>query len=128
MATEPSSNRAERYIRYTLIILGAFLVVFLVFLIAQYQVLRREQIAARHHGPLPVADANFIRPWMTFDYVNKLFMLPPDYLQMQLHITDRRYPRITLSSYASSNHLVQSVFVAEVEYAVGKYSTSTTPL
>ncbi len=37
---------------------------------------------------------------MTFDYVNHLFTLPPQYLETTLGITDGRYPRLTIEEYA----------------------------
>jgi hypothetical protein len=132
----------NRYIRYTLIVLAAALGVLIVFLVANYLSLRREQLIntrhiafselLEHHGPLPVSDAGIIRSWMTFDYVNKLFALPPSYLQTQLQITNTHYPKLTISSYEKSANLDAATFLMEVEGAVRSYSgpinaTSTVP-
>ena len=119
--TKDMKDMAERDIRYALIILGAILLVLAVFLVANYLSLRRAQVInARemrasalfaHHAPLAASDAGIIRSWMTFDYVNKLFALPSEYLQAQLQINNTHYPRLTIGSYLS-----------EVENAVRNYS------
>jgi len=113
-------DTAGRYIRYTLIVLGVVLLLLVVFLVANYLSLWRARIndaremrlsaLLAHHGPLPLTDASIIRSWMTFDYVNKLFGLPPEYLQQQLQITNTRYPRLTIGSD-----------LGEVETAVQNY-------
>lgn len=115
-----NANKIERYIKYTLVILGMVLLVLLAFFVVEYQVLRHEQIA-RHRGSLPVTDASAIRTWMTFDYIGRLFMLPPDYLKTELNIADPHYPRITLANYAASQHVPVATFLNEVEQAVSAY-------
>ena len=46
---------------------------------------------ARSHivGPLQATD---IQTWMTFNYLNKVFSLPPDYLMKKFNITDTAVP------------------------------------
>jgi hypothetical protein len=118
-----SATKIERYIKYALIILSATLVLLFGFFVLQYQVLRHEQIT-RHHGPLPVADASVIRTWMTFDYINKLFALTPEYLQTSLKITDSHYPRITIANYAANQHESVGVLLSQVQQAVLWYNSS----
>jgi len=131
-----SANRMERSIRILLIILAAILAILLVFLFAQYQSLRRQQILnaralhwsllLRNHAPLPQSDANVIRSWMTFDYVNRLFGLPADYFKNQLNITDTHYPRLTISSFAKDAGLDASTTLDEVQSAVREYRSPNT--
>src|SRR4051812_12432281 len=54
-----------------------------------------------HHRPVrtlftkktPTAqDVQLIQPWMTFDYIDVVFNVPPDYLKTKLSITDPHYP------------------------------------
>jgi hypothetical protein len=78
----------------------------------------------RAHGPLPAADADLIRPWMTFDYVNRLFGLPPEYLKVGLDITDKRYPDISFTEYSESSGTTSVSFLGSVRSAVLD-STST---
>jgi hypothetical protein len=133
----PENHKMEKRIRYALIIFAAILVVLLIVLFLQYQALRRQQLIdthqlrstlfLEHHAPLPTSDATIIRPWMTFDYLNKLFALSPNYLKTQLNISASSYPRLTISGYASAAHLDATTFLIEVEHAVRDYASSSTP-
>jgi hypothetical protein len=128
---EEHNHHSGRYIRYALIILAVILIALLVFFVAEYRSLRRAQLInmregrisqlLQKHAPLPASDATTIRTWMTFDYVNKLFALPPEYLQAQLQITDPHYPRLTIASYAKNTSLNQTTLLGEVEAAVRNY-------
>ncbi len=134
---QPENHRLEKWIRYALIVLAVLLVVLLIILFWQYQALRRQQwldsrelhsaLFLEHHAPLPVSEAGVIRPWMTFDYLDKLFALPPEYLKARLGITASNYPWLTLSSYATEQHLDAATFLNEVENAVLGYPSSSTP-
>ena len=53
----------------------------------------------RNQGTLS-SQINGINTWMTFDYVNVVFKLPPNYLKDGLAITDSRYPNIRIDRYA----------------------------
>ena len=86
------------------------LAILLFFLVRQYQTLRRESVisareswltnALKSHPHVTANDASAIRSWMTFDYVNKLFSLPSDYLKTQLSISDPTYPKLTIGKFA----------------------------
>jgi len=131
MPDHPHHHPTNATIKYVLIVLAILLVALCVFLFIQYQSLRREQLIGgrtsflsalrRDHGPLGANDIATIRPWMTFDYVNYLFAVPPDYVRTTLNITDPRYPHLTIST-----------FTVQVEDALRSYlghaatSTSTT--
>jgi hypothetical protein len=52
-----------------------------------------------HRRKINVAD---IQGWMTFDFLDKSFGLPPDYLKKGLGITDKKYPNITIDSWAKN--------------------------
>jgi len=132
--TEPNNNgHARRYVQYAIVAFAIILGVLFVFLVREYLILRRAQLitdressitaALQHKGPLTAADASVIRPWMTFDYVNRLFGLPPDYLKTQLMITNTRYPQLSIGGYANSQHVSQTIFVGQVVSAVQNYLT-----
>jgi hypothetical protein len=123
---------AERHLlKYTIIGLIIVLVVLFVFLGYAYRGLRRAQVlqaraswlsALLHrHGPLGTGDAGVIRPWMTFDYIDRLFALPPQYLKAQLSISDARYPRLTVGAYANETHASSTAFLTAVQASVGQY-------
>lgn len=128
----------EKWIRILLIALTGVLAVLLIFVFAQYRALQQEQLVGarqlraalflEHHAPLPVSFASTIRTWMTFDYVNKLFALPPQYLENQLGIAvSSSYPRTTISNYAKSIQLDPAIFLNKVEDAVRMYMPISTP-
>jgi hypothetical protein len=134
---EQHPHRLERYIRYALVILGAVFLALVIFFVAQYESLRRTQlIDARrfavsqllaHHAPLPVDEAaTVVRSWMTFQYLNKIFGLPPDYLQTHLQISSASYPRLTISSYAKSANLDEATFIGQVDTAIENFVATST--
>ena len=59
-----------------------------------------------------------IRGWMTFRYINMLFKLPPAYLQTSLNISDKRYPNVTIDSFASSQKIDKAQLLELVVKAV----------
>ena len=130
----PQEKRTVRYVRYAIIVLVVVLFILLFFFVQNYRSLRREQIVSAHeawltlvlknHGPLPAADASTIRPWMTFDYIDRLFNVPPEYLKSQLGVTDPRYPKLSLSGYAKSGRLSLATVVGEVQGALHDYLTN----
>jgi len=77
-----------------------------------------------HHAPLTTANTAYIQSWMTFDYINTIFKLPPAYLQTALGITDAHYPHISLTRYAHTNKIDTNTFLTEVENTVA----SSTPI
>lgn len=130
-------NKPQRYIKYTLIILGVILLVLCIFFVVQYRAVRRSEVMSsrelwfslilKNHGALTVNDVNVIRPWMTFDYINRLFRLPADYLKARLNISDVHYPQVSLSGYARHNHLDSATFLVTVDHAVRDYLAAQPP-
>jgi len=76
------------------------------------------------HRTLGVSDVNHIQNWMIFDYINRAFKLPTDYLKNNLGISDSRYPRLSLESYAENQKINSAVFLEKVKEAVRVYITS----
>ena len=121
--------------KYVIVVLFILLAILLGFGIKDYLSLRRAQIisarelflanALKKHGPLPVSDTGIIRPWMTFDYVNRLFGLSPGYLKSALSVTDPSYPKLSISGYAKYAHEDVNTLLTNLQGAVQSYSTST---
>jgi hypothetical protein len=130
-------NNERRLIDWIIAALGIILAVLLFLLVRQYQTLRRESIisareswltnALKNHPHLTASDASVIRTWMTFDYLNKLFILPPEYLKAQLSITDPAYPKLTVGKFAKDINQSASSTLTEVQNAVGQYLTNPLP-
>jgi len=97
----------------------------------QYSSLRRlplsQNIGSLLDRPLTVRDVNAIQYWMTFDYLNKIFNLPPNYLQGALNISDKRYPFLTLARYAREDRLNAALVLSEVQAAIIDYLTVPKP-
>lgn len=131
MSPSQKSNGERRLIDWIIAGLGIILAVLLFLLVRQYQTLRRESFisareswlmsALKDHPHLTVSDANVIRTWMTFDYLNKLFSLPPEYLKTQLSVTDPTYPKLTIGKFAKDIGQPASSTLVEIQSAVRQY-------
>ena len=77
------------------------------------------------HIHLGVNDVSAIAPWMTFDFINHVFNLPPEYLKTTLSITDARYPTLTISHYATESKITTNQLTAQVQNIVKNYFTSS---
>ena len=78
----------------------------------------------RSRAPLKATDVGLIRPWMTFDYIDKLFNIPAGYLKSQMNITDAHYPKLTLAGYARNQHTPISTIISDTASST-KYYLST---
>ena len=128
-----NGNMTPKYLKIAIVALSVLIALLVFFLALQYRTLRREQIlnarglwisnALKRHGPPTASEVSVVRPWMTFDYVNALFGAPRDYLQVQLSITDVRYPQISISEYAEENNMDVNGFLQNVESALRTFLT-----
>lgn len=65
-----------------------------------------------------------IQPWMTFDYVNVVFKLPPAYLKQSLNITDPHYPNLQISRYARRNNLDPQQLIGQIQNSILNYQSN----
>ena len=87
----------------------------------------RQEISSKivqNHGTLNQNNVNLISSWMTFDYINRVFDLPADYLKNSLNISDIQYPRIPISKYVKNHNLDANQFVTQVKNTVTDYFTN----
>ena len=66
-------------------------------------------------------DLTTIDSWMTFDYLNKIFNLPPDYLKNSLDISNTRYPFLTINHYASDKGIDVPSAVSSTRGLIANY-------
>jgi hypothetical protein len=135
MSDNNNMYKIKSYIKYAIIFLAILLLILGFFLVRNYVSLRRAQIInarefqlstlLKNHGPVTANDATVIRPWMTFDYINTLFTIPPDYLKNALSISDQSYPKLSLYGYANHQHMNITIVVSEVESSTREYLTTT---
>ena len=119
-------------IRLYLSILAVLIIVFIVFFIAVDKPFFihkiywpvRKFFSAHTHRLLSAGDINTIRPWMTLDYINKVFKLPPDYLKNNLDISGSRYPNISINGYAKKEKIKTAYLVEKIQEAVHNYLSS----
>jgi hypothetical protein len=116
----------KSYLKYAIIALVVLLVILGIFFVQEYHAARKTQILNDIHSGVPLTsnDVSVIRPWMTFDYINRIFKLPPNYLETDLSISDPHYPRTSISSYATYTHTDPTLLVNQVEGAVYDYLTN----
>jgi len=62
-----------------------------------------------------------VQGWMTFEYLNFVFKLPPDYLRQTLSIENARYPRVTLKRYADRAGIDLSLLIHNTREAIQNY-------
>jgi hypothetical protein len=67
-----------------------------------------------------------IQDWMTFNYLNAVFKLPPTYLENTLTIQDTHYPDISIRGYARAHGIDAGTFLGEVQDTLKAYAASTT--
>lgn len=71
--------------------------------------------------PLAAPTVDTIESWMTFDYLNRVFHLPPTYLAGRLSIQDPRYPRMSINRFARDTNAAVLTAVKEVQQAIREY-------
>lgn len=87
----------------------------------------RYYVGNHSHRLVTTADILYIAPWMTFDYVNKIFNLPQSYLEQNLQIHDSKYPRITIQKYSKSSGTNPVILIQNIRNYVKQYFASSTP-
>lgn len=129
----------KRKIVYSVLLLLGFLafVVLTHLFIANYGRLR---YSGELHPPIPVSrwiriqsnhatssvEVGSITGWMTFDYINRVFNLPADYLKTKLAVMDPRYPKLTISKAAVSQQVSEEVYLGDLKNAISWYLASST--
>ena len=62
-----------------------------------------------------------IRDWMTFRYINRFFNLPSEYLKINLNITDKKYPDITISKWAKDSKQDSAALIEKIKTLIDDY-------
>lgn len=114
---------------------GAVVLVGSIFVVLFFITLRQPKSAQRfslhptfsthRRTPVEVKDVVYIGPWMTFDYVNKLFLLPDDYLKQSLQVTNSKYPFITLGRYAREMNINNDELIKNIRSDIEEYLMSS---
>lgn len=122
-------------------LLVVLLIIFLALFMFVLRVFIRDYILLRHSGilhsrpprsillpqqmgstsPLVIANVDLVENWMTFDYLNASFGLPPEILRDGLHITDPVYPRLSIRRAAKEANVSRDVYLEEVKNIIREY-------
>ncbi len=123
-------KRIERYLKITIVVASVALIALCALLVREYRHVERINnrsarevlfSALRPHVPATANDVGTVQVWMTFDYINRLFALPGEYLKTNLTITESQYPRLTISRYARDTHVGQAKALTDVQNAIRTY-------
>ena len=124
-------NKNHLVLKIALCVAIIIVVVLSVFLVQQYRHIQRLGYISAHRqslfrslhgsGPLTAADASSTESWMTFDYIDRTFVLPQSYLQTTLSITDSRYPRMTIAEYATDEGTTSAAALVDVQNSIRAY-------
>ena len=124
-------HKTHLILEIILALMAVIIAVLCVLLAGQYQHIRQLNYISPHRqsflrslqgsGPLSAADASSTQSWMTFNYVDRAFSLPPTYLQMNLNVSDSRYPNMTIMEYAKDAGLSPAAALSKVQTAIGAY-------
>ncbi len=133
----PTYRRILPYLKTTIAIIAAALLLFVIVLGYDYLRLRREHrlsayqslfFALHTRTPATADEVASLQTWMTFDYIDHVFALPPSFLQSTLRITDNNYPHITIAHYARDADLSSSAALSAVQSAIRTRLSTSTPL
>ncbi len=129
------SQTTDKKVRAVLAVILVILVVVLILLLSvavrdvrraktleQADMTRSTLSTERRSGPLSKVEVGDIAGWMTFDYVNYLFALPPQYLETTLSINDPAYPHISLNGWARHSNQNRPAVVQAVQSAVAAHT------
>jgi hypothetical protein len=88
-----------------------------------YSALPIPKITAKNSSTttLGLKDIAKLKTWMTFDYVNKAFNLPANYLKDALLIKNAHYPLLTIKNYAKLERANSTSTLALVQKALTDY-------
>lgn len=108
-------------------IIGVFCVLFMVIIYKQYSSDNqkphpfKDNFSTHRRRPVSENDIAHIAQWMTFDYINHLFIIPDTFLQQRLSITDSKYPFLTIKQYAEKTNTNVITVVNSIQYEIKQY-------
>ncbi len=91
------------------------------FIVRDWKSLQHRSFGTFRRRPPVRMTVESIQPWMTFEYLNRVFHLQPNYLQTELHITDTRYPRLSIHAYAKELSPNAESALIQVKNAIWSY-------
>ena len=103
----------------------SFLIVVLIVsgivLVKEYRVLYKIGVLKRPQHPRELPEKitiNDIKPWMTFDYINKQFNLPDGYFKDALNISDSAYPNLPIDKFFKRDRIDPRTAVEKIKQLI----------
>src|SRR3989344_3277422 len=101
---------------WILVIISLIALFFIIQSLSGFYALRQTDWRSSHISRQPRTVAlEDIQGWMTFEYLNVVFKLPPEYLREALSIETAKYPRITLRRYAEQSRIDPPALLRSVQ-------------
>lgn len=132
-----ASIRTFFFFVFLILVIGIFLYSSISFVHNYHRLSKEKALNAKTHKevlltPLNASSASpkvsttstaisLIRNWMTFDYINRLFNIPPSYFESKLDVADTNYPRITIRSLAKKYNSEPTFFLTHIQSLVTEY-------
>ena len=91
-----------------------------------HRLLNSRGMFPRDVGSITPPTIETIQPWMTFDYLNRTFRLPADYLKTHVPVSATDYPNLSINRYVKANHLDLAQTLNAVKTALRTSSASST--
>ena len=112
------------------VLLGVTACVFLALIVGQIRAYRSEGlfVPRTHHARglfmRQATTTEEIQSWMTFDYLNKTFSLPPNVLKDAIHLQSVRYPNLSIDRAARIMHENPNVVLNQVKTSIEQSSST----
>ncbi|OGI15101.1 MAG: hypothetical protein A3E38_00560 [Candidatus Moranbacteria bacterium RIFCSPHIGHO2_12_FULL_54_9] len=106
---------------WILVIISLIALFFIVQSLSSFYALRKTSWRAHMLQQPRTVTTEDIQGWMTFEYLNVVFKLPPEYLREALSIETAKYPRITLRRYAEQSRIDPPALIRSVQEAIAEY-------
>lgn len=107
----------------TLVIACIILVIVSTLFIKRYQTIKAKGEFRSHFKEKEALNSKNIQGWMTFEYINRSFSIPNEYLKESLSIPSTHYPKITIAKASSLSGESVSEYTSKVRMSVELYLT-----
>lgn len=130
--------KQKLYIILAIILLVILFVFALHLIIRDYRYLRGDVLSSQPHSfrnwygmhqryTPSVSNVDSIRSWMTFNYLNRVFNLPPDYLKTKLNVSDSKYPNITVEKVIKEKKEAENSYLEKLKTNIRLYLSPPNP-
>jgi len=127
----------------TLVIIGVAVIAFVVliislfFLVHTYRQLHRQGLLSPRrpsqffrntppdYNARRLQESSQVKDWMTFGFVNHVFGLPSEYFQTKLNISDKKYPDLSINSWAKQSNQDAQKLTGEIINLIRNYQNAS---